>query len=190
MSGMSRNPAVAAMNRWSRKLHRWGAILVLIPGAVIIGTGLVLQLKKHWSWVQPPTLRAEAGPPSVEFERILQIARTVPEAGVSGWPDIERLDVQPARGIIKIQPRSRYEIQIDAASGRVLQVMYRRSDLLESLHDGSWFHERAKLWVFLPTGGVLLALWLTGVYLWVLPHWARWSRSRREAASRAPQPRS
>ncbi len=182
---MSRNPLVAGANRWSRRLHRWGALLVLIPGLVIIATGLLLQMKKNWSWVQPPTLRGTRPHVAIGFDRILEIARAVPEADVSDWADIDRLDVQPSRGLIKIQPFSRVEIQVDAATGDVLQVMYRRSDLIESLHDGSWFHSRAKLWIFLPTGAVFLGLWLTGLYLWVLPYWARWSRRRRRALARA-----
>ncbi len=190
MSAMSRNPVVARVNRWSRRLHRWGALLIVAPGLVIICTGLLLQLKKQWAWVQPPTLRGSVPAditPALTFDRILEIARSVPEARVAGWRDIDRLDVQPSRGVVKIQPFSRVEIQVDTATGAVLQVMYRRSDLIESLHDGSWFHERAKLWVFLPTGAVFLGLWLTGVYLWMLPYWARWSRDRRARARAAPQ---
>jgi PepSY-associated TM region len=176
---MSRNRSVARINRWSRKLHRLGAILILAPGPIIICTGLLLQLKKNWSWVQPPTLRGTAAAPTITFDRILEIARSVPEARVSGWEDIDRLDVQPTRGMVKVQPFSRVEIQVDTTTGAVLQVMRRRSDLIESLHDGSWFHARAKMWVFLPTGAIFLGLWITGVYLWVLPYWARWSRDRR-----------
>ena len=53
-------------------------------------------------------------------------------------------------------------------------MAYRRSDLIESLHDGSWFHDRAKLWVFLPTAAVVLMLWGTGIYLFFLPLAVRW----------------
>jgi uncharacterized iron-regulated membrane protein len=60
----------------------------------------------------------------------------------------------------------------------VLQTMVRRSDLIESLHDGSWFHDRAKLWIFFPVALALLGLWATGVYLWLLPALTR--RRRRE----------
>ena len=37
----------------SRKAHRWGAIAVALPFLVVIATGILLQLKKNWSWVQP-----------------------------------------------------------------------------------------------------------------------------------------
>ena len=170
---------------WTRKGHRWGAILVALPFLLVIVTGLLLQLKKAWSWVQPPTKRGQSKAPSVSLEALLEAAPSQPEAGVQGWDDVDRLDIQPSRGIAKVQARSRWEVQVDLATGEVLQVAYRRSDLIESLHDGSWFHDRAKLWVFLPTAVVVLGLWVTGVYLFFLPHAVRWSRRRQEAASEA-----
>jgi len=62
--------------------------------------------------------------------------------------------------------------------------MYRRSDLIESLHDGSFFTDTAKLTVFLANGAVLLALWVTGMYLWGLPLVARRGARRRRTSPR------
>lgn len=164
---------------WSRKCHRWGAILVALPFLLVILTGLLLQLKKEWAWVQPPTARGKGKEPTVSLDALLRAVRSVPEAEVSGWPDVDRIDVQPGRGIAKVQARNRWEVQVDLQTAEVLQVAYRRSDLIESLHDGSWFHDRAKLWVFLPTAVVVLGLWVTGVYLFFLPYAVRWSRPRK-----------
>ena len=58
---------------------------------------------------------------------------------------------------------------MDANNADLLSATYRRSDWIEALHDGSFFHDAAKLWVFLPNGLVLLGLWFTGMYLWWLP---------------------
>lgn len=184
---MSRDPRVVFVNKWSRRLHRWGALLAALPGLVIISTGLLLQLKKHWGWVQPPTQRGQPGAPSLSLDQILAIARAVPEAGIEHWGDIERLDVQPGRALVKVQPRSRVEVQIDTTTGRVLHVGARRSDLIESMHDGTWFHDAAKLWVFLPAGVVLWGLWASGIYLWLLPYSARRARDRRAASARTPR---
>lgn len=30
-----------------RKVHYWGAIVILVPGLIVIGTGILLQVKKH-----------------------------------------------------------------------------------------------------------------------------------------------
>jgi len=172
-TAMSRNPTIKAANRWSRKLHRWGAILIAIPTVVVIGSGIILQLKKQSDWIQPPTSRGVGGSPQITFDEILEIARSVPEAQIDSWNDVDRLDVRPGKGVVKVRPESRWEVQIDTTTGEVVQVMYRRSDLIESIHDGSFFHDRAKLWIFLPNGLILFALWLTGVYLWILPHWRK-----------------
>ena len=153
----------------SRKLHRWGAVAIAVPVAIVIGTGLLLQVKKQVPWVQPPERRGSAEVPTVSMQQLLDAARGVPQAGVRDWRDVDRVDVRPGKGIAKVTAHSRWEVQVDLATGAVLQSAYRRSDLIETLHDGSWFHDAAKLWVFLPSGIVLLVLWLTGIYLWWLP---------------------
>ncbi len=182
---MSKRPLRTFCNKWSRKLHRWGAILVLAPTLVVLTTGILLQVKKQSTWVQPPTQRGTAGELDISFDRILEIARTVDEMAVETWDDIDRLDVRPDKGIVKIRARNRWEAQLDTASGDVLQVAYRRSDLIEQLHDGSWFSDSVKLWIFLPSGVILLLLLLTGAYLWILPISAKRAGRRRRAAASA-----
>ena len=167
---------------WSRKCHRWGAILIALPFLVVIVTGILLQLKKEWSWVQPPASRGQGKTPAITFEALLDAVRSVPEAQVQGWQDIDRMDFQPSRGVVKVTTSKRWEVQLDIQSGRVLHSAYRRSDLIESLHDGSWFHDRVKLWIFLPSAIVVLGLWVTGIYLFFLPYAVRWSRRRKKRA--------
>jgi hypothetical protein len=101
---------------------------------------------------------------------------------IESWDDINRIDVRPSRGILKVWAKSNREIQIDTKSGDVLQTAYRRSDLIESFHDGSWFGDGVKLGVFLPAGITLLVLWLTGMYLFFLPIYVR--RRRKRSADR------
>jgi uncharacterized iron-regulated membrane protein len=169
----------------NRRLHRWGAVTIALPFLVIITTGILLQVKKQVAWVQPTELRGTGVAGSLSLDRMMAAARSVPRAGIATWDDVDRIDVRPSTNLVKIIGHSRWELQLDAATGDVLQVAYRRSDLLESLHDGSWFHDAAKLWVFLPSGLIVLGLWLTGVYLFVLPYRARAARRRGTSLSRA-----
>lgn len=171
-------PSFLNLRVLSRKAHRWGAIAIAVPFLVVIATGILLQLKKEWSWVQPAENRGAGTVPVVSLERVLSAAQSIPEAGIRSWADIDRVDVRPAKGIMKITSNSRWEIQVDSETGAVLQTAYRRSDWLESLHDGSWFHPQAKLWLFLPTGIIVFVLWLTGIYLWLLPLRTRRKRAR------------
>lgn len=171
---------------WNRNFHRWLALGVALPFLVIITSGILLQLKKQLGWVQPPEQSTAARAPTVSFDQLLSAARSVPAAGVSDWGDVDRVDVRPAKGMVKLTSTSRWELQIDIATGEILQSAYRRSDLIESLHDGSWFHPTVKLWIFLPTALGLLVLWVTGIYMFVLPYLAR--KRRREG--RAPRARA
>jgi len=164
----------------SRRLHRWGAVAVAVPLLIVIGTGLLLQVKKQVPWVQPREQRAPVTSPAVPWDRVLEAARAIPGAGVEGWQDIARVDVRPDKGILKVITASHWEAQLALSTGEVLQVAYRRSDLIEQLHDGSFFGNTAKLAVFLPSGIILFGLWLTGAYLWLLPGMTRRRRARRD----------
>lgn len=185
---MSRHPVVRRVNKWTRRVHRWGAVITALPLLFVICTGILLQVKKQAPWVQPPTQRGSANAPELRFEEMLNIVRGVPQAKIRSWGDVDRIDVQVVRGMAKVIGRNRWEVQIDTRSGEVLQVAYRRSDLIESLHDGSFFGQLAKLGVFLTTGFVLLGLWITGVYLWFLPNIARRSGRRRRERRRESAP--
>ena len=167
------------LSRLSRLLHRWGSIIALLPITIIIVSGIVLQLKKVSPYIQPPTQRGAGTEPAIGFDRILEVARTVPEAGVESWQDVDRLDVRPGKGVVKVRCKNCYEVQIDAATGEILQVAVRRSDLIESIHDGTYFNDHFKLWVFLPAGIVLAALLITGLHLFLLPYLARRKRVRK-----------
>ncbi len=167
-------------NKWTRKTHYWGAFVIFIPIIIIIGTGILLQVKKEINWIQPTTTIGKIkNNPSISFDEILTIAKTVPDAEIHSWEDIDRLDVRIQAGMVKVRSKNNWEIQIDTQSGTILQQAYRRSDIIESIHDGSWFHDKVKLWIFLPTGIVLLILWISGVYMLILPYTVKWKRNRK-----------
>ena len=171
-------------NVLNRKVHYWLAIVVALPLVVIIVTGILLHLKKDLPWVQPPHQRGSSKELTISFAKILEQARSVPEAEIDSWADIDRLDVRPGHGMLKVQAKNHWEIQLDARTGEILQVAYRRSDWIESMHDGSWFHALVKQWLFLPTAIILLVLWLTGLYLFFLPIVVK--RRRRRPAAEMP----
>ena len=162
----------------TRKMHYWASLIIFLPAFIIIASGTVLQLKKDVHWIQPATLRGIGTLPQISFADILAAAQSVEAADITGWQDIDRLDVRPSRGMLKIRSLNQWEIQIDAVTAEILQVAYRRSDLIETIHDGSFFHDKIKLWIFFPTAIILFTMWLTGSYLFVLPVLAR--RRKRE----------
>ena len=164
-----------------RKTHYWATAVIAIPTLIIVVTGLLLQIKKEWTWVQPAERRGTGTSPSIEFSQILAAVRREPDLGVKDWDDVQRIDVRPGRGVAKVWLKNGFEVQIDLGTGAVLQSAYRRSDWIESIHDGSFFAgDTSKLGVFLPSGIVLLAMWFTGVWMFFVPFWMKRKRRAHE----------
>ncbi|MEM6266299.1 MAG: PepSY-associated TM helix domain-containing protein [Pseudomonadota bacterium] len=168
--------------RLFRQVHYWLSLAVVVPAAIMIVAGGMLMLKKEIEWIQPGTTRgvAEAQLPQASFEQMLKAARQHPEAGIETWSDIDRIDLRVGRGVAKLRANSGWEVQVDTKTAEVLKVAYRRSDLIESIHDGSFFADWVKLYIFLPTGVLLLIMWGTGIYLFLLPRF----RKRKKASAK------
>lgn len=169
-----------------RQIHNWSSIVVALPLIVMIGAGVLLMLKKEIAWIQPPTERGVAAEgPMLSLEDLLAAATTADEAGFKTWNDIDRIDVRPGRGVAKFRGENHWEVQVDTSTGEVLHVAFRRSDIIESIHDGSFFASWTKLFLFLPAGIVLFGLWGTGLYLFALPHLKKWQKQRAKRAASA-----
>ena len=165
--------------RDSRKIHRWGAIIIALPFLIVLISGIFLQLKKDVPWIQPITQKGISSSPSISFDEILATAKTVPQAEIQTWADIDRLDVRPDKGIVKVRAVNNWEVQIDTYTGKILQTEFRRTNIIESLHDGTWFHDSAKLWIFLPSSIIVLILWITGIYLFFVPYLSKRKNRKR-----------
>jgi len=165
--------------RDSRKIHRWGAILIALPFIIVLISGLFLQLKKEFNWIQPPTQEGVSTDLEITFDEILEISTSLKEANINSWSDIDRLDVRPEKGMVKVRGINGWEIQIDTKTGNILQSEFRRTDIIEALHDGSWFHDSVKLWVFLPSAIIVTILWFTGIYLFFIPYISKRKNKKR-----------
>ena len=161
--------------KFLRQVHYWLSLAVFVPAGIMFAAGMFLMLKKEIEWIQPATQRGEISQqiPQASFEEMVAAARQHPKAGINSWSDIDRIDLRVDKGVAKLRANSGWEVQIDTKTGDVLHVAYRRSDLIESIHDGSFFSDGVKLYVFLPVGGLLLIMWGTGIYLFLLPRMAK-----------------
>jgi len=172
-------------NVLNRQIHYWASAVIAVPLLVVAATGTLLQLKKHWTWVQPAEQRGSTTTPKIELSTVLAILQKEPSLGVSSWDDVKRLDVRPDKGVVKAWLQSDWEAQIDLGSGEILQVAFRRSDWIESIHDGSIFGDVVKLGLFFPAAVGLVLLWLGGMWMWLYPFLARRRVRRAKAASAA-----
>ena len=165
-----------------RKIHHWGAIIIALPIVIMIGAGILLMVKKEFDWLQPPSQKGieKSIVPAATMKQMFDAVKAVEQAGIKDWTDLDRVDFKNDKGIAKFIATNNWEVQVDTATAKVLQVAYRRSDIIEKIHDGSWFAEWAKLGLFLPTGIALFILWLTGMYLFFLPHYKKWQKRKKK----------
>jgi len=153
------------INIFYRKIHRIASIIILVPFLIVIVSGILLQLKKEIPWVQPPTQQGRGFSPDITLQQILDFARGHQDTIQLDWENVNRLDIRPDEGVIKVRLKNHQEIQVDANTGEILQSSIRRSDTIEDLHTGAWFFSAARLWIFLPSAILVFILWISGLVL-------------------------
>lgn len=153
----------------NRKVHYWLAAVAALPVVIIIVTGFFLQWKKQLSWVQPAEMRGGPAAPALNLPQILEAARAVPEAKVREWSDLYRVEYRPGRNLVKVITKGAWELQLDAGTGALLHSAPRRFETILRLHEGEYFHDAVKLWVFFPAALCLFVLWVTGLWMFFQP---------------------
>ncbi len=135
-------------------------------------TGILLGWKKDVALLQPVTqqgisaeLRNWKG-----FDEIAYSAELGMDSIGQSGNAIDRLDVRPDKGIVKVLFKDGYwEVQVDGASGKILSVAQRHSDWIEHVHDGSILNDFFKLIYTNLLGIGLATLSLSGLWLWYAP---------------------
>ncbi len=170
--------------------HKWIGIVAAILVANTTITGFMLLIKKKVAWIQPVEHQGvEPGVLTVSFDQILEAVRQEPEMGVSSWEDVDRIDVRPGKGMAKIRNNHFVEAQVDLTTAEVLAVDFRRSDFIETIHDGSWYGASIHNWVMPLFTVCLLYLACSGVVMWIEPILRKRKRKKRQAAGLPPPAR-
>ncbi len=170
------------MYRSSRQLHRWIGIVSALFLAVIAVTGFLLANKARIGWLRPPEVQAQ----EVAGAREVVSVHTVTNAAIAlGDPhlltmkDIDRVDYRPKSNIFKVVSKDGYrEVQVDGATGKVLSHAARNDQLVEDIHDLSFFADWTHA-LFLPLVALaLLGLAVSGIGLFLTPVYRRWTFRR------------
>ena len=161
-----------------RRYHYWLAIFVVVPWFIVICSGLVLQLRDHVPGVLPEMKQGSSTTPTMTYDRVLEVARTIPEMGISDWSDIWRVYTYPSKGVMTIRTKRDLMAQIDSTTGAVLDVSPRSADFWEDIHQGIFGRHQPygtklfgdtkvslTLTLFLPVHIIALFLWFTGVFI-------------------------
>jgi uncharacterized iron-regulated membrane protein len=158
--------------RQFRSIHKWIGISVFLFMIVTASTGVLLGWKKNVNLLQPATLKGSILTMDnwISFDQVAQAAIRGIDSVTSRKIEIDRMDVRPDKGIIKVTFTEDYwEAQIDGGTGKVLSVGQRHADWIEHIHDGSILSEPFKIIYTNYLGLGLLFLSITGFWLWYGP---------------------
>lgn len=171
----------AKLLRIARRLHRTTGALLFVFFFIVAITGLLLGWKKHSRGViQAPTYKGS----TTELKNWLPLDSLYRSAAAalnnSISPDLptelDRIDLRPDKGVAKfLFAHHFWGVQVDGATGKILQIEQRRSDVIEKIHDGSLLDfyasngEGFKLFYTTVMGLALLLFTVTGFWLWYGP---------------------
>jgi uncharacterized iron-regulated membrane protein len=139
-----------------RSTHRKVSVIILLPLTVIILSGLILQLRNQFEWIQPKTISATSPQGNVMSpEEAFHKLRLTSDK-------VEQYIYRPSKKNISIRLTNGEEIQIDPTSGEVLKQAKRRTNLLIDLHQGSILGPVGQYGFYLLSGIGLLFLLISG----------------------------
>lgn len=172
----------AGLLRTFRKVHRLTGACLFAFFFVVALTGTLLGWKKHSGGTILP--RSHQGSSAdladwLPIDSLHTIACGVLHDSVDASLalDLERIDARPDKGMVKFVFIDHFwGVQLDGATGKLLHIERRRSDLIENIHDGSildhafgisgeWF----KLVYTTIMGLALFIFTITGFWLWYGP---------------------
>lgn len=171
------NSKQARAIRSVRRVHRITGIVLFVAFVFMSISGLLLGWKKNSGGLI--LAKSEKGTSTelsewLPIDSLNAIAFQVFRDSISTvkMPELNRIDVRQNKGMIKFVFEEGYwGIQLDGATGELLQIERRWSDLIENVHDGSildhWFRTNGGLKLIYSsiTGLALLLFSITGFWL-------------------------
>lgn len=168
--------------RTFRKIHRTTGAFLFIFFFFISITGLLLGWKKHSNELLLP--KSYTGTTSnlkkwLPIDSLHAIAGKILHDSVASDLSLklERIDIRKEKGMVKFVYKNHFwGVQLDGATGALLHLGMRRSDLIENIHDGSILDDyfqtsnsQIKLIYTTTMGLALLTFTVTGFWLWYGP---------------------
>lgn len=166
------SPALRTTARAFYWSHLWLGVVATLLTLLIAVTGIALNHKRGLGLMPDPDRPgavALADAPSLD---VLEGAArdALDAAGVEGSVPVDRMDVRPGHGLIKIRfdDRDVTEVTLALADGSVIHVGPRSDVFMEKLHSGEIFGAG---WVLLSDGAAvaLILLAFSGLWLWLFP---------------------
>jgi len=174
------------MYRRFRAVHRICGFIGALALILISLTGFLLALKGQVSAIKIPTQKGtkfvtqqDLIHPSVVMEKAFALG--IAELAEIGH--IDRLELHLGKSVYKVTSKEGYhEVQVDGVSGKVLSVGKRNDQLLEDIHDLSYFHPSFRIWVLPVVATILFVLGTTGLVIYITPIFRRIQFKRQQKA--------
>ena len=172
----------AKILRLFRKVHRITGAMLFLFFFIIAITGILLGLKSNSNGLILPN--TEQGTTSnlkkwLPIDSLHNKAILILQDSISPNLSLEldRIDIRKNKGVVKFIFENHYwEIQLDGATGELLNIGKRHSDLIEDIHDATILDRilntsqtQIKLIYTLIMGLALLLFTITGFWLWYGP---------------------
>lgn len=172
----------AKIIRIARKIHRYTGVFLFAFFFIIGITGFLLGWKQQFGGVILP--KAQKGTStnlqnwlpidSLHKKATFYLQKNI-EKGIS--TKIRKIDIRQEKGIVKFIFKDHYYgVQLDGATGKLLAIAYRNSDLIEDLHDGSFIdkllgtqYKQFEMFYTLIMSLALVTFTMTGFWLWYGP---------------------
>lgn len=172
----------ARLLRTFRKVHRWSAISLFIFFFILSISGLLLGWKKHSGGVILPKTYTGTSTDFSEWLPLDSLSYIAGDALINHVEkdlslSLDRMDIRQEKGVAKFVYADHYwGVQIDGATGEILHIGKRNSDMFENIHDGSIIDKflgtsngQIKLFYSTLMGLSLLTFTITGFWLWYGP---------------------
>ncbi len=171
------------MYKWLRNLHKLIGLFACLFLCALSLTGFFLAMKSRFGWIRPEAQSGTEYASTAELAPIHVVLDAAFSAGfeeVKTVEDIDRLELHAEDRIWKVLSKENYrEIQIDGVTGEILSRGQRNDQLLEQLHDFSFFSDTLHDWVLPLIAFALFILSLSGVIMYLVPVFRRWKFNRK-----------
>lgn len=158
---------------------------------LVSSTGLLLAWKKKADWLQPPTQKGaslESASQAASLDKIANavFAKQIPD--LKSLDDIDRFELHTGKGVFKITSKNGYhEVQVHAETAEVLSVAKRNDQMIEDIHDLSFFNESLRETLLPVVALCLIALGVSGIIMFFTPIYRRWQFNRTKGQNLKPK---
>ncbi len=146
-----------------RKYHRIVSLIVVLPFALVLVSGILLQLRQQFELIQPKAMKMEpiAGKKLLTIDEMIEASGEIPS-------NVDQVIWRPAKFHLAMRLKDGREIQMHPQTGVILKNAKRYTNILIELHQGSFFTSWGQYLVFFPAALGLLFLTVSGlvIYPW------------------------